>query len=771
MKFAVLTALPLCACATVYAAAPQDAVRALASAPLRFEPSRDGSKFVASGLRYRFAFESSRAILQANGESVRLSFKGSSSNARMNATGLLRSRTNLLEGNDPARWRTGIPNYSRLEVRGLYPGIDAAYYGNGGEFEYDLAVHPGSDPRLIRLSFGGVHPRIDRDGNLVAGFIQKAPVAYQIGDDGKRIPVASRYRRNGDGTFGFTVGRYDRQRDLIIDPVLTLNTYLSGTQADMATSIGHDGKGLVYVGGTTYSGDFTAAGTFSQTGFNGTEDLFLAQLDPNAAPGSQILLSIYIGGASTQTLGDMAVAPNGMVYLTGNTDSNDFPTSNAAQSTIGGPSDAFAMAIDASQPGTANIVYSTFLGGGADDFGNGVAFDSKGRIYVAGTTRSSDLPAPNGLQGSTGATETAFVTVLDPSQSGSGTMVYESYIGGSGNETGQGIAVAPDGTFWVVGSTNSSDFPVANSPYQPNYRPGGRAFVAQIDPTKSGLPSLLYATYLGGSNPNGPDAAKRVAVDAAGRVIVAGYTGSSDFPVTSDAVQAVYGGNFDAFVTILNPKNTGSPVVYSTFYGGKQPEIPYDLKVDAAGNIYLAGLTMSPDLYVTGNSLQPASRVTMNGFALQFNPARPSLGGVNYASYIGGPGLQIAYAIDYGANGAIYVAGYTSSALLEQYGGVSKPTDPGNRDAFVMGINACGFSLPIASEAFPTQGGSDNIAVTTASSGCSWTATTPVNWITFSPASGTGSGTVKITVAANGTGSARMALVNIAGVSFQVNQD
>jgi hypothetical protein len=270
-------------------------------------------------------------------------------------------------------------------------------------------------------------------------------------------------------------------------------------------------------------------------------------------------------------------------------------------------------------------------------------------------------------------------------------VVYSTYIGGAGGETGRGIAASPDGTLWVVGSTYSSDFPVIGYTYGPNYKGAGDAFIAQINPNIPGAGGLLYASFLGGSN---ADEAKSVVVDPSLRVIVSGYTGSPDFPVTADALQAIYGGNFDAFVTILNPVNPQSDrsaqLVYSTFYGGKESDVAYDMKRDSAGNLYVAGFTTSPDFPVSGNALQPTynlTDLTMDGFALKFNPAKPSLGGLIYSSYIASDGLQVADAIDYDTRGNIWVAGYTSGPLLDNLGGATKSSSAGNTDAFVMGFN------------------------------------------------------------------------------------
>jgi len=682
----------------------------LASAPLRFEPATGGDpgSFVARGLRFQFSFVRDGAVLHAGEKTVRLTFQGAAADARIEGLDRLRSTTSVIRGNDPAKWRTAVPNYGCLQVRDLYPGVDLVYYGSGRELEYDLAIKPASDPRQLRLRFSGGHPHMDRDGNLVAGFVQKRPTAYQIAANGARVAVASRYRKNSDGTFGFVLGRYDRTREVIIDPVLSLSAYFAGSQQDYASAIGHDTLGYIYVAGTTQSSDLTSYGVPPIGALTGSSNIFVAKIDPHVTPDRQLVFISYFGGTGADTVNDMVVTPGGMVYLTGQTSSIDFPvTGNAAQSGLNGPSDAFAMWLDLTQ--SQQVIYATYVGGSGDDVGNGITIDSQGRIFIAGTSRSSDFPIVNGPQSVNGSTQTAFVAGFDPNQGASG-LIYSTYIGGAGGESGRGIAAAPDGTVWVVGSTYSPDFPVAGYPYQALYHPGGDGFVAQINPALTGTASVPYATYLGGS---GPDEVKKVVIDPAGRIIVAGYTGSQDFPITpATALQANYGGNFDAFVAILNPQNYSSQLVYSTFYGGSQADIAYDLKLDSGGNLYVTGFTMSPDFPVSTNALQPTyDVVTLDGFVLKFNPARPTLGALGYSSYVSSDGQQIGFGVDFDVNGNIYVTGYTTGPLFDPFGGTPKTTDSGNTDAFLMGINPTASST---SQQFPAQGGSAAVSLTPA---------------------------------------------------------
>ncbi|HEV2688199.1 MAG TPA: SBBP repeat-containing protein, partial [Bryobacteraceae bacterium] len=414
--------LPLLACGILGAASPEDAVRMLATAPLRFEPVAGGgsAEFVARGARFHFAFHGNQADFLAGDQSVSLRFQGANSHARAQGVEKLRSVTNEFRGNDRTKWRTGVPNYGRLQVPDLYPGIDLVYYGNAGELEYDLTVKPGVDPRKIRLRLNGGHPKVDADGNLVAGLIQKRPVAYQLAADGSRVPVDSHYRKNADGSYGFALGGYDRKRELIIDPMLTLGVYLSGSNQDVASAIGHDAIGFLYVAGSTASPDLALFGNSYQATPGGGFDVFLVKIDPNAPFGSQVIYATFFGGAGDDTLGGMAVGPKGDVYMVGTTTSNNFPMMNAAQTTIGSLHDAFVASFDPSQ----NLAYSTYLGGGADDFGLAVAFDSKGQIYATGGTLSDNFPTTSAYRSARAGSQDAFVAVIDPSQSGSTTLVY-----------------------------------------------------------------------------------------------------------------------------------------------------------------------------------------------------------------------------------------------------------------------------------------------------------------------------------------------------------
>jgi hypothetical protein len=680
----LLSSLCLAACG-ILTAAETDAVRTLATAPLRFEPAvsaNGGGRFIARGARFHFEFSSNEAALRAGGRNIRLHFDGADGKARIGGTELQRSTTNLYFGNDPGKWRRQVPNYARIQVQEVYPGIGLAYYGNGSQLEYDLTVKAGADPGQIRFHLQGDDARLDARGNLVSALIQKRPVAYQIAADGSRRAVESDYRKNADGSYGFALGRYDRARELVIDPVLVVAQYFAGSYQDIAMAVGHDSKGLIYVGGETSSNDIPLAGTPLQSAQAGGLDLFLAVINPALAAGSQVVSSTYIGGTGDEDFGAMAVGPNGDVYFTGSTGSSNFPVSNPAQTAIAGSNgaaDAFVIWLSPTQ----TVSYSTYYGGGLLDIGKGISVDSGGKIWITGDTQSTDLPNTGGFQSTLIGTQNMFVAGFDPSKSGTATEIYSIYIGGTHWDEAYGIAAAPDGTLWIAGGTFSPDIWIQGSAFQGSYGGDGDGYIAHLNPNL-GAGALLYASFLGG---DGIDEATSLVLDSAGRLILSGYTLSTNFPVSGNAFQKTYGGDTDAFVTILNPSSS-TQLVYSTYFGGSGPDAAFDLKVDSSGEVYLSGYTESAGLPGNSGSLQAAYDGSVDAFGLKLNPAKAGAEGIDYFTYLGSAGLQIAYAVDFDSAGNMYLAGSTSTGLLGAFGGPERQTVDGNVDAFVIGFPA-----------------------------------------------------------------------------------
>jgi len=677
MKLRIFLITSTCAAALSAGITREDAVRILDMAPLRFEPAATGQpgRFIARGTKGNLSFASNQVTLRAGTKRLQLRFEGAAPNARVEPTDKLASVTALYLGNDPSKWRPSIPNYSRLQVRDLYPGIDLVYYGNAGQLEYDLTVKAGVDPRRIRLRLEGASARVDQDGNLVSDLIQKRPVAYQMDASGSKIAVPSRYRRNADGSYGFVLGKYDRSRELVIDPALTFSQYLSGNYQMILKGIGLDSKGYVYVAGTTYATDMEVDNHI-QGANNGIANLFVFKIDP---ANYQVPFATYLGGSSSDTLNGMAVSPSGDIYLTGSTISGDVPLQNAAQTALDGTSDAFVVWINTSNA----LAYSTYLGGSGNDTGMGITYDSKGQIYVTGGTQSTDFPGPGAFQTALAGEQDAFVARYDPSRSGSASLVYATYLGGGGWDVGNSIALLQTGIVWVAGGTFSDNFPIKGSSFQPTSAGSGDGFVARLN-TDAGPDALEYSSYLGGSS---VDQATNVAIDSKGRVIVTGWTQSQDFPVSANAMQAQYGGNTDIFITILQPANAAiHNLVYSTYLGGSGPDLPTDLKQDASGNLYICGYSLSAGLPTTKNAAQPAYDGSMDAFALKFTPPTAGTAAIDYLTYLGSDGVQQANGIAFDSKGNIYLAGFTSGPIFSKFGGETNAS-PGQVNGFIAGLS------------------------------------------------------------------------------------
>ncbi|MBI4637856.1 MAG: SBBP repeat-containing protein [Candidatus Rokubacteria bacterium] len=393
-----------------------------------------------------------------------------------------------------------------------------------------------------------------------------------------------------------------------LDPtgtVLVYSTYLGGTGHDEGEGIAVDGTGNAYVVGYTQSSSFPTLNPF-QPSLGGSQDGWIAKLDPGGA----LVYSTYLGGSGSEAALGIAVDASGGAYVTGWTTSTNFPTANAFQSSSGGgSSDAFVTKLSAT--GSA-LVYSTYLGGSGSDQARQIAIDASVSAYVTGFTGSTDFPTANPVQPARNGVQDAFVTKLDAT----GALVYSTFLGGSGVDAGEGIAVDGSGNAYVTGDTTSTDFPNLSA-VQPSYGGSRDAFVTKLNAAGT---AIVYSTYLGGS---GNDEGLSVAVDAGGNAYVVGNTSSTNFP-TASALQPSYGGGFaDAFVTKLDP--TGAAFVYSTYLGGTGDDEAFGLAVDGSGNTYVAGFTDSTD-FPTVNALQPALSADNDAFIAKIErfPSTPT---------------------------------------------------------------------------------------------------------------------------------------------------
>ena len=674
----------------------QTAAAAPLALPLRFEENRGQAaksvRFVARGSDCQLFLTPAGATLSLDRAQVRalvnLRVVGGRADAELVPGERLSGVSNYFVG-DRAEWRTGVEGYASVRARDVLPGVDLVFYGNAQrQFEYDLVVAPGARVTDLALRFDGAEVSLQEDGgatlNLPDGgeLSQPAPVAYQLDARGQREFVPVHYELR-NGALGFSVAAYDSQRALVIDPTLVYATFLGGSSGDVVNGVALDAAGNAYLAGATASLDFPTASALQTSHAGSTQDVFIAKLSPD---GSKLVYSTYLGGSGNEGATAIAVDAAGEAFITGNTDSTNFPLASALQGANGGGGDAFVVKLSAS--GSA-LVYSTFLGGSSFDGGSGIAVDAAGRASVGGRTYSLDFRTVSPVQAAFGGNVDGFLAQLNASGSA---LVYSTYLGGAGFDMVSAVAVDGSGQAVVAGQTLSTNFPTVAA-LQGTFggASAGDAFVSKFNAQGS---ALVYSTYLGGS---GDDYAHAIALDSSGAAFVTGLTDSLDFPQAA-ALQSTYGGsNGDVFISKLTPD--GSRLVYSTYLGGSSQDEGFGIAVDASGQVAVAGRTYSPDFPVLA-PLQATcggcSAHRSDAFVAKLDATGASL---LYASYLGGDGQDWAQALAMGANGDVIVAGETGSSNFPTRSPLqSHLGDNGNfGDGFVARIAT---SAPVPAPAF-----------------------------------------------------------------------
>jgi Ca2+-binding RTX toxin-like protein len=523
---------------------------------------------------------------------------------------------------------------------------------------YRLQARPSQAPR--RHSGAGRNPEgveAEGDGFRIEAFRNDEQVG--IAD-----PLQARHSGAGRNpvTVSFQIAAYDHTRPLIIDPVLVYSTYLGGAGMDRDSGIAVDTTGAAYVVGHTTSANFPTTSPIQSAYAGGRADFFVMKINPS---GSALVYSTYLGGAGEDGSHGIAVDTTGAAYVTGYTSSANFPTTSPIQGTNAGNSDVFVTKINAT--GSA-LVYSTYLGGADDDWGNGIAVDTTGAAYVTGETSSSDFPTASPIQTDQGNKD-AFVAKINPDGSA---LVYATYLGGGSYDWGNGIAVDTTGAAYVTGETNSTDFPTA-SPIQTD-QVTTDAFVTKINPDGS---ALVYSTYLGGAS---SDDGRSIAVDATGAAYVTGETDSTDFPTTLPIQGANTEGD-DVFVTKINPQ--GAALVYSTYLGGAGDDVGLDIAVDASGEAYVTGYTGSAD-FPTASPIQGAhAGGYFDVFVTKINPDGSAL---VYSTYLGGADDDWGNGIAVDPTGVAYVTGTTKSTDFPTASPIQGAKAGGSSDDFVTKI-------------------------------------------------------------------------------------
>ncbi len=668
----------------------------LAKAPIRFEPNRgqvrtsssDPVQWVARGLNYDFLFSAQSSVLRFKNHALRMTLEGSSSKAAFVPTEETASTTQYLT----AGYRGRLEGFRKLHREGIYPGVDLVYYGSGQHLEYDFQVAAGADPSAIRIRFEGADGiRLTDAGNIELQLgsetmTQLRPVIYQVAKDGSHVPVQGAYRIAEDGAIAIAMDRYDRSLPMVIDPLIAtpvFSRYLFGTATDESIAVAHDPNGFIYLAGITLSTDFYIQGIYFSIGNEGGQDVWLQKLNPVATDGNYELYTTYYGGTGDETVEGLAVDANGRMYITGTTDSINLPLANAYTTTNEGNTTylvGFVAEFDPTVSGTPSLLYATYINGNTAVDLRSIAV-ANGKIFVTGSTAASDYPAVGAIQASSFAGIEVVVSEIDPTKSGTSSLVFSTYLDGSADDLARSIAVDSNGFVYVSGITYSPDFQQTSNAYQTSYNGAGEVFVVKLDLTK---PAVVYGTYIGGSLTDEP---RRILADASGKVAIAGYTLSPDYPVTQNAYQSQNHGVANAFLTILDTTAApGNALVYSTFFGGSFADVAYDMARDSAGRYYLGGYSMSTDLPTTVNAMNVVSGGGgIDGWIAVLDLTQPALNALVYSSYVTGLGNQLVAGVDVAPSGLVSITG-SATANIFPPGQAVKPTLDGNLDGFYLGF-------------------------------------------------------------------------------------
>jgi len=584
---------------------------------------------------------------------VRMKLAGGSADPAVTGMDELPGKVNHFRTNDTKKWATDVPLYARVQYKSVYPGIDMVYYSGERQLEYDFVVSPGADPNVIALNFEGADRlEVNAEGDLLIhakGKVlrQRKPAVYQD-VNGARQVVESGFVIKGTGV-GFRLGDYDATRTLIIDPVLSYSTFLGDEDFDdNGFDIAVDADGNAYVVGQTQGDVFPTEDPYQSVNPDANFEAFLTKFNPT---GSALIYSTYLGGTADEAAYGVALDSDRNVYLTGYTNSADFPRSNAMQQNCSAivpgsfslieceEREAFVTKFAAAGN---QLLFSTYLGGSAPDVGRGIAVDPDNNVYVTGFTFSYNFPTTNPIQPfinkasslqaslDTCCTSDAFLTKIEP---GGQFRVYSTFIGGAQSDFAMDVAVDSAGNAYLTGFTDSTNFdptadPEATPPptlfpttpgsFQPLPSDTGFTLEAFVTKVNTGGTAYAFSTFIGGQ---GDDLAYGIALGPDNSAYITGYTNSPGnpapdlitkddlassgpgFPTTVNAYQQENKGGYDAFISRFNP--AGSDLLYSSFIGGGQNEgeglnAPLDdrfdgaaIAVDVAGNAFITGWTES----------------------------------------------------------------------------------------------------------------------------------------------------------------------------------
>jgi len=595
------------------------------------------------------------------GSTLKIAFDGADQVRILETFDRRHTRFTTIGGDFPGS-RFETPVWGGIRIRGLYPGIDLEIVIYGGRPVLQIVASKDADLERIRFRVEGANVvGVDGENLILEGNIPVQVPPILIPADSSGLPLSMQWPQIspsketpassiGDPIFSTFLGGSDEDcaigcatavdaqgRIYIAGTTESLNfpttsgsylqappieldafvarlasdattfeyiTLIGGSLDDTARAITVDDSGCALIAGNTSSSDFpTTPGAFDRTHNEGyyPDDAFVTMLNSD---GTDLLYSTFLGGGSTELGKAITVDSAGNIFVVGATSSSNFPTTSGAFDTSYNPpapqgeSDVFFALLRPDGGGTEDLLYGTYLGGGADESASGLAIDPTGNVYISGTTSSSNFPTTTGSWDTSfnGNTD-AFILKLSPAGNGTADLTWSSFLGHSGDESAKAVALGPKGGAVVLGHTNSSSFPITAEAFDTSLGGNYDLFVTRL---ASDASALVYSTFVGGSE---SEYAGGLRLNTAGQVVACGGSRSGNFPTTyQNAYDQTLGGDEDAVFFVLSAN--GSSLVYSSYYGGGEADSGDSIALGLAGDAFIAGHTKSADFPISSGAPQ-----------------------------------------------------------------------------------------------------------------------------------------------------------------------
>ncbi|RLD75665.1 MAG: hypothetical protein DRJ10_14860, partial [Bacteroidetes bacterium] len=561
---------------------------------------------------------------------------------------------NYFIGNDPKKWQSSLSTYQTVNMGELWQDIELKLNAYGNNIEKLFYVKPGADPKNIEINLEGAKKIKIEEGQLIAETGSQSnitftkPIAWQI-IDGKRQEVFVSYKISSTNTYGFLIEYYNPDFELVIDPLIA-STYIGGGGDGVAYDMVADATGNVYIAGYSIDGGYPVTGVAYDITYNGSADIIVSKLSFDL---SELLASTFIGGSAGDTAFAIALDTDGNVFISGTTNSSDFPVdASSYDNSHNGKSDVFVAKFNAD---LSTLLSSTLLGGTDEDNATSIAIDANNNIFIAGYSSSDDFPATSGAydESSSGGIDIILVKFSNDL----GTLSAATFAGGTGNDYAKDILIGANGDIYLTGHSTSADYPATIGAYDESFNGSIDVVVSKFN---NELSTLEASTYIGGSN---ADYAYSIAIDANSNIFVAGENSGGTFPMAGTSYDDNHNGDVDVIIAKLNANL--DILLASTYIGAALHEQANTIDITSEGYVVVSGETTSENFPIEGTSYDNS----INNHETEFSGASDifvcklnnNLELMLSSTFIGGENSDFSYALTIDSWDNIFLSGYTLS--------------------------------------------------------------------------------------------------------------